>query len=122
MHRLFLPLVLLCSQVVVMSLPAQGIGPGTGGVIRRAQEARLAGTWRRVLMVGAHPDDEDTGLLTILTRGEGVETAYLSLSRGEGGQNLIGNELGRALGVLRTEELLAGWDVDCCVLFFCFSF
>jgi LmbE family N-acetylglucosaminyl deacetylase len=63
-------------------------------------------------MIGAHPDDEDTGLLTILTRGEGVETAYLSLSRGEGGQNLIGNELGRALGVLRTEELLAARRLD----------
>jgi LmbE family N-acetylglucosaminyl deacetylase len=112
MRRLLLPLVLLCSQLIVASLPAQGVGPGTGGAIRRAQEARLAGSWRRVLMVGAHPDDEDTGLLTILTRGEGVETAYLSLSRGEGGQNLIGNELGRALGVLRTEELLAARSLD----------
>lgn len=112
MHRPLLPLLLLCSQIIVAPLPAQGVGPGTGGAIRRAQEARLAGTWRRVLMVGAHPDDEDTGLLTILTRGEGVETAYLSLSRGEGGQNLIGNELGRTLGVLRTEELLAARALD----------
>lgn len=93
-------------------LHGQDAGAGTGGAIQRAQEARLAGTWRRVLMIGAHPDDEDTELLTILTRGRGIETAYLSLTRGEGGQNLIGSELGRALGVLRTEELLAARALD----------
>ena len=93
-------------------MAAQDAGPGTGGAIRRAQEARLAGNWRRVLMIGAHPDDEDTELLTILTRGRGIETGYLSLTRGEGGQNLIGSELGRALGVLRTEELLTARALD----------
>lgn len=112
MRHLLLPLALLWSQVVVAPLQSQVTGPGTGGAVRRAQEARLAGSWRRVLMVGAHPDDEDTELLTILTRGEGVETAYLSLTRGEGGQNLIGRELGQALGVLRTEELLAARALD----------
>ena len=50
-------------------------------------------------MIGAHPDDEDTELLTVLVRGMGAETAYLSLNRGEGGQNLIGPELGEALGL-----------------------
>ncbi len=66
----------------------------------------------RVLMVGAHPDDEDTQLITWLTRGRQVETAYLSLTRGDGGQNLIGNELGESLGAIRTEELLAARRVD----------
>src|SRR6476469_5794288 len=66
----------------------------------------------RVLLIGAHPDDEDTQLLTWLARGRQVETAYLSLTRGDGGQNLIGNELGPALGVIRTEELLAARRVD----------
>lgn len=66
----------------------------------------------RVLMIGAHPDDEDTQLLAWLSRGRQVHTAYLSLSRGDGGQNLIGNELGEALGAIRTEELLAARRVD----------
>ena len=66
----------------------------------------------RVLVIGAHPDDEDTQLISFLSRGRRVETAYLSLTRGDGGQNLIGNELGEALGVIRTEELLAARRID----------
>ena len=66
----------------------------------------------RVLMIGAHPDDEDTFLIAWLSRGRHVKTAYLSLTRGDGGQNLIGNELGEALGVIRTEELLAARRID----------
>lgn len=61
----------------------------------------------RVLMVTAHPDDEHNGMLVRLSRGLGVRTALLTLTRGEGGQNEIGTELGEALGVLRSEELLA---------------
>ena len=70
------------------------------------------GTSARVLMIGAHPDDEDTQLIAFLARGRHVETAYLSLTRGDGGQNLIGNELGEGLGVIRTEELLAARRID----------
>jgi LmbE family N-acetylglucosaminyl deacetylase len=66
----------------------------------------------RVLIIGAHPDDEDTQVIAWLSRGRHVETAYLSLTRGDGGQNAIGNELGEALGVIRTEELLAARRVD----------
>ena len=72
----------------------------------------MLGHYRRVLVIGAHPDDEDTELLTLLVRGDGAEAAYLSLNRGEGGQNLIGPELGEALGLLRTEELLAARRLD----------
>jgi LmbE family N-acetylglucosaminyl deacetylase len=72
----------------------------------------MLGHYKRVLMIGAHPDDEDTELLTILVRGMGAEAAYLSLNRGEGGQNLIGSELGEALGLIRTEELLAARRLD----------
>jgi LmbE family N-acetylglucosaminyl deacetylase len=61
----------------------------------------------RVLFVTAHPDDEPSGLLVRLSRGLGVRTALLTLTRGEGGQNELGSELGEALGVLRTEELAA---------------
>src|ERR1019366_4798669 len=67
---------------------------------------------RRVLVIAAHPDDEDTQLITWLQRGGRAQTAYLSLTRGDGGQNLIGNELGEQLGVIRTEELLAARRVD----------
>ena len=68
--------------------------------------------WRRVLVIGAHPDDEDSQIISWLQRGGNAETAYLSLTRGDGGQNLIGNELGEALGVIRTEELLSARRVD----------
>jgi LmbE family N-acetylglucosaminyl deacetylase len=67
---------------------------------------------KRVLMIGAHPDDEDTALLAALSRGMGVETAYLSLTRGEGGQNLIGPEMDEGLGLVRTGELLAARALD----------
>jgi len=85
---------------------------GTGGLplVDRAL-ARLA-TSCRVLVVGAHPDDEDGSALAWATRERGCEAAYLSLSRGEGGQNLIGPELGAALGVLRTNELLSARRID----------
>ena len=66
----------------------------------------------RVLWIAAHPDDEDTQLITWLSRGGRAETAYLSLNRGDGGQNLIGNELGEQLGIIRTEELLAARRID----------
>jgi LmbE family N-acetylglucosaminyl deacetylase len=72
----------------------------------------------RVLVIGAHPDDEDNRLLTWLAKGRHAEVAYLSLTRGDGGQNLIGNELGEALGVIRTEELLAARRVDGAQQFF----
>ena len=73
---------------------------------------------KRVLMIGAHPDDEDTHLLTTLARGMGVETAYLSLTRGDGGQNLIGPELGEGLGIIRTGELEAARALDGAEQFF----
>ena len=86
--------------------------PGTGGVAALADALQQLGPTKRILVIGAHPDDEDSQLLALLSRGLGVQTAYLSLTRGEGGQNLIGQELGPALGLLRTEELLAARAVD----------
>jgi len=69
-------------------------------------------TLKRVLYIAAHPDDENTRALAWLSLGEKAETAYLSLTRGDGGQNLIGNELSEDLGVLRTQELLAARSID----------
>jgi hypothetical protein len=64
------------------------------------------------MMIGAHPDDEDTQLIAYLAKAKHIETAYLALTRGDGGQNLIGNELGVGLGMIRTEELLAARRLD----------
>lgn len=82
------------------------------GIVGNGLELRTLDGEKRVLLIGAHPDDEDTALLTALARGMGVETAYLSLTRGDGGQNLIGPELGEGLGVIRTGELLAARKLD----------
>jgi LmbE family N-acetylglucosaminyl deacetylase len=71
-----------------------------------------------VLHTAAHPDDENNALLAYLARGVFARTAYLSLTRGDGGQNRIGPELFEALGVIRTEELLAARRVDGAEQFF----
>ncbi len=65
-----------------------------------------------VLYVGAHPDDENTAMLAWLASARHARTAYLSLTRGDGGQNLVGAELGAELGVIRTQELLAARRTD----------
>src|SRR4029077_10298744 len=65
-----------------------------------------------VLHIAAHPDDENTQLLTYLSRGRNYRTGYLSLTRGDGGQNLLGPEFGEQLGVARTQELLAARRLD----------
>ena len=121
MVRRSLPLFLLLPLLAAPLAAQQGgalLPPTTGGLPVLLQELRLLGHQKRVLMIGAHPDDEDTQLLVLLTRREGAEAAYMSLTRGEGGQNLIGNELGEALGILRTEELLAARNVDGAQQFF----
>jgi LmbE family N-acetylglucosaminyl deacetylase len=65
-----------------------------------------------VLMVAAHPDDENTAVLAYFARGRHLRTAYLSVTRGEGGQNLIGSEQYEALGLIRTQELLMARRID----------
>jgi LmbE family N-acetylglucosaminyl deacetylase len=87
------------------------VAPERGAAALGSALAAL-GTTGRVLTIAAHPDDEDTPVLAWLARGRHVETAYLSLTRGDGGQNLIGQELGEALGAIRTQELLAARRID----------
>jgi LmbE family N-acetylglucosaminyl deacetylase len=67
---------------------------------------------KRVLYVAAHPDDENTRLIAYLANAEMANVAYLSLTRGDGGQNLIGKELGVELGMIRTQELLKARETD----------
>src|SRR5436190_6725085 len=76
------------------------------------QDLRSFNTVATILHVGAHPDDENTQLITYFARGRGYRTAYLSLTRGDGGQNEIGSEFDEKLGVARTQELLAARRLD----------
>jgi LmbE family N-acetylglucosaminyl deacetylase len=135
MVRTLLPAILVLGAAPLLGLPApaasqgtpsgpgalagpaaaQGaaFGPGaTTGTTELALLLRQLDAERRVLMIAAHPDDEDTALLTTLARGMGARTAYLSLTRGEGGQNLIGPELDEGLGLIRTGELLSARALD----------
>jgi LmbE family N-acetylglucosaminyl deacetylase len=98
------------TQVNLAPLPLDP--PTTGGVAVVERALAKLTTHKRLLVIAAHPDDEDTALLTLIARDQGGESAYLSLSRGEGGQNLIGPELGVGLGLLRTRELLAARQID----------
>src|SRR5437660_7576010 len=72
----------------------------------------------RVLYIAAHPDDENTNLMAFWANGSLYDAAYLSITRGDGGQNLIGPELGERLGVIRTEELLDARRIDHAKQFF----
>src|SRR6266508_6217636 len=79
-------------------------------------------TTASVLHTGAHPDDEDSAFIARMARGDRARVAYLSLNRGEGGQNIIGTELFEALGVIRTEELLQARRLDGAEQFFTRTF
>jgi LmbE family N-acetylglucosaminyl deacetylase len=99
------PLLTRTARAQVRPVYDQG-ATGLGLALRRLQ------TTASVLHVGAHPDDEDSALIAQLARVAGARVAYLSLNRGEGGQNRIGAELFDALGVIRTEELLQARRLD----------
>src|SRR5215218_7779662 len=99
-------LLLLILPVARAQAPQQLDAAETQAALRRLS---FAGS---VLYVGAHPDDENTALLAYLARGRGARTAYLSLTRGDGGQNILGDEKGPLLGVIRTQELLAARRID----------
>jgi LmbE family N-acetylglucosaminyl deacetylase len=82
------------------------------------QSLKKLNTVGSVLYIAAHPDDENTRLLAYLAKERNLRTGYLSLTRGDGGQNLIGKEQGEALGVIRTQELLAARRTDGAEQFF----
>jgi LmbE family N-acetylglucosaminyl deacetylase len=111
--------VLLLSVAVFTQAPAPATAPAAKspgyydplpqdtGEAGLKQELRKLQTTGRLMMVVAHPDDEDGGLLTLEARGKGVQTLLMTLTRGEGGQNKTGDTFSDELGVLRTLELLA---------------
>jgi LmbE family N-acetylglucosaminyl deacetylase len=104
---LFLPV--FCAALCCTPLLAQKNLAGEEELQQRLEKLDTVGS---VMMIAAHPDDENTALLAYFARGRHVRTAYLSLTRGEGGQNLIGPEQGDALGIIRTQELLAARKID----------
>lgn len=83
--------------------------PSASEIFHNLQKLDVTG---RVLYLAAHPDDENTRFISYCANELGFETAYLSLTRGDGGQNLIGTEIREELGILRTQELLAARRVD----------
>jgi len=91
--------------------PAQVVRPvtGLGALEQRIEKLRVVGS---LLMIAAHPDDENNRSLAYYAQGRKLRTGYLSLTRGEGGQNLLGSEKGALLGVIRTQELLMARRVD----------
>lgn len=111
--RLCVTVLLAASGVA--GLPVDG---GLSGANEIQQSLERVGVVGNALMIAAHPDDENTAVLAWLSRGRHVRTAYLSLTRGEGGQNLIGPEQGDALGVIRTQELLDARRIDGAEQFF----
>ncbi|HYV61955.1 MAG TPA: PIG-L family deacetylase, partial [Bryobacteraceae bacterium] len=105
------PRAAVCALLVLGLIPIRGQRSITGEIeIRQALE-RL-NTLGSVMMIGAHPDDEREQVLAYLALGRHVRTAYLSLTRGEGGQNLIGPEQGDELGIIRSQELLTSRRID----------
>ncbi|MCQ9634214.1 PIG-L family deacetylase [Chryseobacterium sp. WG23] len=95
---------------------AQQVRPSKSSEIYR--ELKTLKQLPKVLYLAAHPDDENTGLLSWLINDQNVETGYLSLTRGDGGQNLLGTEQGAALGLIRTHELLEARKLDGAQQFF----
>src|ERR1700744_3521173 len=101
MRKSFLLLIVLISAYNSF---AQQVHPADGA--RLYTEICQLKHLTNVLYVAAHPDDENTRLLAWLVNEKHVRTAYLSLTRGDGGQNILGNEQGEALGFIRTHELM----------------
>jgi len=105
-------LLLIFSMVFLGNTILKAQGPQrmtSGDIHEKIQKLNILGT---VLYVAAHPDDENTRLISYLSNELKMNTAYLSLTRGDGGQNLIGPEIRELLGVIRTQELLAARRVD----------
>jgi len=106
-------IVLIISFCSIFSQPKESLN---------SSEIKIAleklNTLGSVLYIAAHPDDENTAFLTYCTQGKKFRTGYLALTRGDGGQNLIGDEQGEMLGVIRTQELLQARNIDGAEQFF----
>ncbi|KAB1158142.1 PIG-L family deacetylase [Flavobacterium luteum] len=105
-HSSFLALFYFTFQIIVAQQPTK---PNAVEIYNQIQKLNFLGT---VLYVAAHPDDENTRLISYMANEKKARTGYLSLTRGDGGQNLIGSELRELLGVIRTQELIEARKID----------
>src|SRR5690606_12786703 len=107
MHKqYFIALIFLLSQFNFAQAPKK---PSSAEIFESIQNVNFRGS---VLYVAAHPDDENTHLISYFANDIHAQTAYISLTRGDGGQNLIGPELRELLGVIRTQELVQARKID----------
>jgi LmbE family N-acetylglucosaminyl deacetylase len=106
LNRFAISILALCSATPLFAqfAPAPGTGSGLNETVEAIDSARVT---TRILYITAHPDDESAAVLTYLARGLHADVALLSLTRGEGGQNVLGPEQAPQLGLIRTQELLA---------------
>jgi len=111
----YLPFQLLLFFAGFLSQAQNPETPSASDILLRMKKLQVLGS---VLYIAAHPDDENTRLLAWLSKDKLYRTGYLSLTRGDGGQNLIGDEQGVELGLIRTQELLAARRVDGAEQFF----
>lgn len=102
----FLSLAFFSISIIFAQAPKK---PSSGDIYESIQKLNFLGT---VLYVAAHPDDENTRLISYFANDVKARTAYLSITRGDGGQNLVGPEISELLGVIRTQELLAARRID----------
>lgn len=98
--------LLFSAQILLAQQPKK---PNAVEIYNQIQKLNFLGS---VLYIAAHPDDENTRLITYLSNSNHARTGYLSLTRGDGGQNLIGPELRELLGVIRTQELIEARKID----------
>ena len=105
-HILLLTAILFCFQITVAQNPKK---PTSVEIYNQIQKLNFLGS---VLYIAAHPDDENTRLISYLSNEQKARTGYLSLTRGDGGQNLIGTQLRELLGVIRTQELIEARKID----------
>lgn len=113
---------------ILLAVSAPRVAADTSGAVRPVPDGKGTATLAQAVLrlpvvasmlhTGAHPDDENSALVAYVSRGLHARAAYLSLNRGEGGQNLIGPELYDAIGVIRTEELLSARRFDGAAQFF----
>lgn len=108
-HKSFLILIFLLFSVTTSFSQQQREIRSSAAIKQELEKLNILGS---VLYFAAHPDDENTRLISWLAREKKYNTAYLSLTRGDGGQNLIGPEIGVELGLIRTQELLAARAID----------
>ena len=108
-YKQILSLFLFSLFISASILNSQQLSSSSSEILLGLKKLNVLGS---VLYIAAHPDDENSAVITYMSKGELVRTAYLSLTRGDGGQNLLGTGKGDLLGVLRTQELLSARRID----------